>query len=173
MQLYLGQTPSLLHFFPPKVKGCKSSTRVNIILHLQDKGHEVKRLNNITVQVTLHLLFDLGCLALAGPISADHQALCIATWWQIWTFSCPVHLVTAVITGKILVACQNTIGSHDQWHSGWGSWGRGGKRRWNVAVTGAMFFHSTGGTANLLPWSIYGSKQDANSGIAVVLLGLT
>lgn len=32
----------------------------------------------------------------------------------------------------------------------------------------AMFFHSTGGTANLFPWSIYGSKQDANSGIEVV-----
>lgn len=32
----------------------------------------------------------------------------------------------------------------------------------------AMFFHSTGGTANLFPCSIYGSKQDANSGVVVV-----
>lgn len=32
----------------------------------------------------------------------------------------------------------------------------------------AMFFHSTGGTANLFPWSIYGSKQDLNSGVVVV-----
>lgn len=32
----------------------------------------------------------------------------------------------------------------------------------------AMFFHSAGGTANLFSSTIYGSKQDANSGIEVV-----
>lgn len=32
----------------------------------------------------------------------------------------------------------------------------------------SCFFHSTGGAANLFSWSIYGSKQDANSGIKVM-----
>lgn len=32
----------------------------------------------------------------------------------------------------------------------------------------AMFFHSTGGTANLFPLLIYGHKQDHNSGVEVV-----
>lgn len=49
-----------------------------------------------------------------------------------------------------------------------------GGRKLNVAFTvGAYgqrcFSHSTGGTANLLPWSILGSKQDAGSEIVVAL----
>lgn len=33
----------------------------------------------------------------------------------------------------------------------------------------ALIFHSTGGTANLFPSSIYGGKQDTNSGDGVIV----
>lgn len=55
------------------------STHVGIILRLQDKVHEGKQLNDITIQMTPHPLFNLACLASAGLISADHQALRVAT----------------------------------------------------------------------------------------------
>lgn len=76
------------------------------------------------------------------------------------------------LTRKINSGCQKTTSSRHQCHSVRGSWGRGeaemkcdSDRR---CVQLAMFFHSTQGTANLFPWSIYGSKQDANSGVEVI-----
>lgn len=74
--------------------------------------------------------------------------------------------------GKYTSCAKKSTSSYHQWHRVPGSWGRGeaemkcgGRRRCEQL---AMFFHSTGGTANLFPCSIYGSKQDANSRIEVV-----
>lgn len=145
----------------PKVKGCKRSPRVNIIPLLWDKTHEGKQLDNITTRVHLWLApfpqTTKPCALLPDGITGPSAAP--STWSQ-------------PLRGKMHIACQQTTSSHHQWHSVWGSWGRGeaemkcGSHRRCVQL--AMFFHSAGGTANLFLRSIYGSKQDASSGIEVV-----
>ncbi|TNN44758.1 hypothetical protein EYF80_045058 [Liparis tanakae] len=60
-----------------------------------------------------------------------HPPLCIATWWRIWAFSCPVHLVA---TRRIHITCQRAISSHrdgtEQEEVEAGGGGEGGDAMW-------------------------------------------
>lgn len=156
----------------PRVKGCKWSSRVNIILHLWDKVHEESRL------ITLHNSFPvqpgIGWPHFCRPPSPVHCHLMANPGLQL-----PRPPGHHSLHGKIHISCQKKqknkkqpTSSYHQWHSVPGSWGRG-EAEMKCGSRGrceqlAMFFHSAGGTANLFPCSIYGSKQDADSRIEVV-----
>lgn len=138
-------------------------------MHQHDRMHEGQRINKVTN--ASNTLFNLVRLILVGPISTDLQPCALPPGGKPVP-SAALPTWSPQLKAKYALHAKSTTSSYHQWHHVRGSLGRGeaemkcsSHRR---CVQLAMFFHSAGGTANLFSSTIYGSKQDANSGIEVV-----